>query len=584
MFMVKFRESFSRVFLAKKTFGLLLVLSLILPSYLMMTDGASTWVIQTVDSAAYTGLYTSLVLDSRGYPHISYLGGSNDLMYAEWTGSAWVTSSVYSTGVVGDWSSLALDSKGYPCISFPDSDQRGLMYAKWTGSVWDIVTVDSSSKVGDYSSLALDGDDKPSISYQDSANIDLKYAKWTGSSWDIQTVDSTGSTGYFTSLTLDSNGKPFIAYQDVTNGLLKFAKWTGSAWVIQTVASTGKVGNTPSIALDSKGNPQICYFNGDSRVLGFAKWSGSAWTTQTVESVGVSSWPSLVVDSKDNPCISYTGSNRDLRYAKWSGSTWVIEIVDSSGNTGMYTSLALDKLGNPCISYHDYGNSDLKYAASTGQAVLTASMRVKVIDGSGSIVSGATITSTTQPSGQTPLSGASGVKDPTVFSDVLAGSYTVQVDKTGYVTATGAVTVVEGATADVTVTLILLPVVGDLKVSVKDKDGAPLAGVTISSTTQPNDQAVLNGLTAADGVATFTGVKPGAYNVQTSKTGYVSGSAQGNVVAGSSFSINLTLQTQPSTGGVPGFPFEALIISVMLSGLLLLLFRRPSTSLAHSKN
>jgi hypothetical protein len=560
-------------------FDLVLILSLILPSYLVVfTEGGSKWVIQTVDSGPYAGKYTSLALDSRGYPHISYQGGSNDLMYAEWTGSAWVTSTVYSSNVVGDWSSLALDSNGYPCISFPDSDQRVLMYAKWTGSAWDIVTVDPSAKVGDYSSLALDKDNKASISYHDAANIDLKYAKWTGSSWDIQTVESIGSTGFFTSLVLDSNGKPFIAYQDITNGLLKFAKWTGSAWVIQTVDATGKIGNTPSIALDSKGNPQISYYNGDTKVLRFAKWSGSTWTTQAVETIGSPSYSSLVLDSKDNPCISYTGPNRDLRYAKWTGSAWATEIVDSTGNTGMYTSLALDNNGNPCISYHDYGNYDLKYVSSTGQTALTASLRVKVIDGAGNIVSGATITSTTQPSGQTALSGSSGVKDPTVFSEVLAGSYIVQAAKTGYVTATGSVTVGEGATADVTVTLLLAPVVGSLKVSVKDKDGAPLSGVTISSTTQPSDQAVLSGLTAADGVMIFTGVKPGVYNVQASKTGYVSGSAQGNVVADSSFSINIALQTQPSTGGgVPGFPFEAMLIGALLSGLLLFLKGKPSS-------
>jgi hypothetical protein len=58
MFMAMFREFFSRVFFAKKMFGLVLILSLILPSYLVVfTEGGSKWVIQTVDSGPYAGKY-----------------------------------------------------------------------------------------------------------------------------------------------------------------------------------------------------------------------------------------------------------------------------------------------------------------------------------------------------------------------------------------------------------------------------------------------------------------------------------------------------------------------------------------------
>jgi hypothetical protein len=333
------------------------------------------------------------------------------------------------------------------------------------------------------------------------------------------------------------------------------------------------VGNTPSLALDSKGNPHISYFYGENNVLKYASWTGSAWVLQTVDSTGkVGMYSSLALEKNGNPCISYFDQlNNDLKYAKWAGSAWTLQIVESTGNLGMYTSLALDKNGNPCISYHDYGNGDLKYAFSSDQSTAATSLMVKVNSETGNPVSGAAITSTAQPTGQVALSGTSGDKDPVLFNNVLAGSYTIQASKAGYVTATSSINVVVGTTAEVNLTLAAIPATGNLVVTVKDKDGTPLAAASVSSITQPSSQPLLSGTTGVDGVVSFTGVKPGSYMVQASKSGYVSSSVEGNIVAGSSNSISVILQNQPSTGGggIPGFPVEAMLIGVMFSALLL---------------
>jgi hypothetical protein len=80
------------------------------------------------------------------------------------------------TGNVGEYSSLALDSSGYPCISYYDITNGDLKYAFGTGSAWSIQTVDEAGDVGYYSSLALDSSGYPHISYYDGTNGDLKYA------------------------------------------------------------------------------------------------------------------------------------------------------------------------------------------------------------------------------------------------------------------------------------------------------------------------------------------------------------------------------------------------------------------------
>ena len=167
--------------------------------------------------------------------------------------------------------------------------------------------------------------------------------------WYTEIVDPTAlDVGKFNSIAVDSSGRPHISFCDFTNFDLKYAVPNGTVWTIQIVDWQDMVGLDTSIAVDSSGNAHISYFDYTNKDLKYAKWTGSNWLITTVDSDGeVGEWSSIKIDSLGNPHISYYDrTNRDLKYAKQTdGNTWSIEIVeatvDPTGDTGLYTSLAL---------------------------------------------------------------------------------------------------------------------------------------------------------------------------------------------------------------------------------------------------
>jgi hypothetical protein len=353
----------------------------------------------TVDFQGVVGAYSSLVLDSSSNPHISYFDSSHGaLKYAIWNG-VWNSQTVDATTAVGassasvgTYSSLALDSKGYPHISYINYTNFNtgyltinsslvfgdLKYAWWDGTSWKNQTVDFGvgGYVDSYCSLAIDSSGKPHILYYSSngSNGNLRYASWTGSSWTTETVDSKGTTG-FSSLTMDSAGNPYITYFD-SNGNLKYATKTNTGWNLQIVDYSVVIhswgGSNCRIILDSNGIPHIGYWkeaNSDSsNGLMYAFWNGTGWNIETVDTVNVvgygsvGGWSSLALDSNGYPHISYVDQNSyaALKYAWWNGTAWNKAILDTM-NVGFYSSLAIDSSGKSHISYMDEYQLDLKY-------------------------------------------------------------------------------------------------------------------------------------------------------------------------------------------------------------------------------
>ena len=344
----------------------------------------ASWSVEHVDMANL-GQYSSIALDSAGWPHISYYDFDHgDLKYAYKNASGWHIETVDAAGNVGGYTSLALDALDQPNISYcllrADSltECDDLKFAIKLGGIWYTQTVDSAGYVGGYTSLAVEGGPRieemsQHISYYDHSNSALKYCFGTGAMWTCETVDDSGDVGKFTSLAV-AFSHPHVSYMhtiDATHGELKYAHNDGSQWTIETVDGPGyNTGAFSSLEICTSYNletPRIAYY-ADGK-LGYAHhWvfgdPGPHWSLSTVDSRP----PAGVSFEIDELCQAYFSYyelyNGDLRYYYPTIQGAVMETVDNDNDVWPFywSSLALDSTKGPHISFYDDSYGGLSYA------------------------------------------------------------------------------------------------------------------------------------------------------------------------------------------------------------------------------
>jgi hypothetical protein len=196
---------------------------------------------------------------------------------------------------------------------------------------------------------------------------------------------------------------------------------------------------------------------------------------------------------------------------------------------------------------------------TSGKSTIT----ITLVDSKNSPIVGATVSSTSQPSGQAPLSATTDNNGAASFTDVLPGSYSFSVQKTGFTSSTISVDSAADEVKQQKVNLVATPSTAEITLVVKDDKGAAVSGAAITSTVQPNGQAALSGTTGANGEITFSGVLEGSYTFKVTKTSFDTFTVVVEATHGGVVTTPVTIKAQQASGGgVPGYPLEATLLGV----------------------
>ncbi len=172
---------------------------------------------------------------------------------------------------------------------------------------------------------------------------------------------------------------------------------------------------------------------------------------------------------------------------------------------------------------------------------------VKVVDGAGVAVSGATVKITPQSGGA--LTGTTGSDGLVTFGDLLKGSYSVAVTASGYGDGTGSFVISLGNQS--VQTQVTLAQLSTLNVHVTDASGVAISGATVTVTGPSPSSASAPGspgVTSSGGDAGFPVGTAGTYTVTASKTGYSTASTTA-LVSGPSTSVTVALGAAPTGTG-----------------------------------
>lgn len=206
-------------------------------------DASGKWVVEDVGSGPQTYKYaTSIAIDPQGNPHITFFDQDDmTLALASKDSSGWSISVVDSETDAGLFSSLVIDSDGRYHVSYllRQSQTSGIIRYATKGAddtEWEISDVGSLDKLSfgfvgarNITSLALDSEGNPWIAYSDEKKIML--AVWDGSAWQTQTAVDAGdkTLGQLVVLKVDSKDQPNLTYFEVTsksplNGRVMYAR------------------------------------------------------------------------------------------------------------------------------------------------------------------------------------------------------------------------------------------------------------------------------------------------------------------------------------------------------------------------
>jgi len=363
----------------KKTIGIcLLAIVITFPSFTSFSlNETSNWWTEIVDDEGVTGKYTSIDLDSNGYPHISYCREDNKgyVKYAYWNGADW---NIYTIDEGLDdtygnvlTTSIAIDSNDFPHIVY-EKPHDIIKYAYWNGNSWEYTTVYEGQGILGSVGIALDSNDLPHVSYCDGiGSFFLRYAHVVDSKWVNEIVDNSKYSGFHNSISIDSDDGVHIAYSNINEKEIRYAYKDDLTlqWKLETVDNDiFDTPNYPAIDIDSQNRPHIGYYDAgvgyNYLKYAYKDSSSSNWAVETIISdkqVGFSY--SLAISSQDDPYLMYQNiESKDLELIYWKETEWITEIIDFKGMVGCCSNIVLAPHEIPFISYRDEEFGNLKFA------------------------------------------------------------------------------------------------------------------------------------------------------------------------------------------------------------------------------
>ena len=241
-------------------------------------DGPESWV----------GLYTSLVLDANGQPHIGYEGDAT-LQYAYKDPTGWKFEIAGAEGQGGHFPSIALDGSGMAWISYYKSEDGTLNLGHRqaegrTATSWHTQQLDRSLGAGRNSSLVLDSESQVHTCYSEYREYmgrSLMYSRQAPGGWEIEEIDPA-SSGMHNSLAVTRNGNPVVPYEAGVDLLCAVREAGGWQKTLIDAGGAQTAGEYNSLVLDENDYAHVSYYKETSCDLKYAYQDEHGWHQERV--------------------------------------------------------------------------------------------------------------------------------------------------------------------------------------------------------------------------------------------------------------------------------------------------------------
>jgi hypothetical protein len=260
----------------------------------------------------------------------------------------WFFEPIELGGDVGVWTSITVDSRNVPHVSYFDANKVEPKYAFKEGENWIIESIGAYEFGGSWNSISLGSDDRPRVVYESINPHVLKYAEQQDAVWAIESVHSELAYRH-TSIEVKENGEVVVVfYVEGTGGLFLGRRVHGN-WNLEKIDDDGY---GCSLALDNSGLPHIAYFNSRKGTVIHAYRDDQIWQFVDIETIR--EWTAVTdiyVDDWNRVHISFVDGG-DLKYYVSTGLGSLLETVDRDIERNIHgISLAVDSGGDSHLVY-----------------------------------------------------------------------------------------------------------------------------------------------------------------------------------------------------------------------------------------